>query len=240
METNSLSLVENKEELSQIKERLTYIRAQLPPGTRLIAVSKTVAAERVRFAHSLAGQCDFGENKVQELLQKSKALSDLKDLRWHFLGHLQKNKIKSLLRVPGLVLLHSLDSLALAEKLNHHLELQAKELNILIQVNTSQEKSKYGCKPTEALPLIQKIAPLPHLHIQGLMSIAKWEASPEENKACFQTLSRLKEELKKRKIENVTMDILSMGMSSDYKIAIAQGSTMVRIGQEIFGKRKQD
>lgn len=240
METKPLALVENKEELSQIKERLKYIRAQLPPSTRLIAVSKTVAAERVRFAHSLAGQYDFGENKVQELIQKSEALSDLKDLRWHFLGHLQKNKIKSLLRVPGLVLLHSLDSLALAEKLNQHLELQAKELNILIQVNTSQEESKYGCKPAEALPLIQKIAPLPHLHIQGLMSIAKWKASPEENEACFQTLGRLKEEIKKHKIGNVTMDILSMGMSSDYKIAIAQGSTMVRIGQEIFGKRKQD
>ena len=244
VETKTPASEQDKREFPQIKENIEYIRTQLPANTSLIAVSKTMAAERVRFAHTFAGQCDFGENKVQELLQKAEALADLKGLRWHFLGHLQKNKIKPLLRVSGLVLLHSLDSLSLAEKLNYHLALTSRQLNVLIQVNTSQEENKYGCRPEEALSLAQKIAlDMPHLHIQGLMTIAKLGADPEENKACFQILRELKAEIKKRKIANtamdmLSMDILSMGMSSDYKAALSQGSTMVRIGQGIFGIRK--
>ena len=239
MKTKSLASNQNSEELAEIKKNLEYIRTQLSPKAGLIAVSKTVGAERVRFAHCFAGQCDFGENKVQELLKKSEALSDLGEIRWHFLGHLQKNKIKSLLRVPGLVLVHSIDSIALAEKLNHYLKLDSIHLDILIQVNTSQEDNKYGCSPQELLHLIQEVAlNMQHLHIQGLMTISKWRAKLEENKACFRILRELKEEIEKCKIPNTTMDILSMGMSSDYEIALSQGSTMLRIGQKIFGERK--
>lgn len=239
MESCSQSLVSEKEYLSRVKEKLKHIRSQLAPNISLLAVSKGVRAEHVRWAHCFAAQNDFGESKVQELLKKSEALHDLKDIHWHFIGHLQKNKVKALLDVPGLTLLHSLDSLALAEKLNHHLEMRNRYLNVLIQVNSSREKSKHGSKPEKLFSLVQEIIPLKRLSIQGLMSISKWRAGQEERKASFQLLRALREELEKRKMERLTMGILSMGMSSDYKVALSQGSTMVRIGRGIFGEREK-
>ena len=227
----------------KIKEKLERIRSQISPKVQLIAVTKGIAVGSIRLACHSGGQYDFGENRVQELSEKSKALSSLSNIRWHFLGHLQKNKIKSLLRIPSLTLLHSLDSTELAQSLNQHLESRDSSLDVLAQVNTSQEDTKYGCHPKELVDFVHNIlSTMPRLRLKGLMCIAKRGGSSEENRICFRTLRELKEDVERREAEALrrgtfSMNILSMGMSSDYKIAIEEGSNMLRIGREIFGER---
>lgn len=223
--------------MTEITKNLNLIKQHLPEEVRLIAVSKTFDAAAVREAY-LAGQRDFGENKVQELLLKSQTLSDLKDIRWHFIGHLQSNKARDVLRVPHLTMIHSIDRIKIAEILNEKLRQDGRFLDVLIQINTSGENSKYGSSPEKTLELVRHIADtLPQLRINGVMTIGKLAGSSDEIQQCFSMLRKIAGEINAAAIPNVSMQILSMGMTSDYQIALKEGSNMVRIGQAIFGKR---
>ncbi len=222
--------------MTEIAENLDRIRRHLPRQATLIAVSKTFDANAVREAYH-AGQRNFGENKVQELLSKAQEVQDLPDIRWHFIGHLQSNKVKDLLRVPHLATVQSVDRLKVAQLLNERLEREGRELDVLIQVNTSSEESKYGCTPKEAPRLICEIAALPQLHIKGLMTIGKLGGSADEIRKCFRVLRTIAAQVEVEALPGVSMQTLSMGMTSDYEAALKEGSNMVRIGQAIFGKR---
>lgn len=198
----------------------------------LIAVSKTKPVEMIREAMEAGAQV-FGENKVQELCEKYEELP--KELQWHLIGHLQRNKVKYI--VGKTALIHSVDSLRLAEEISKEAEKKKTEEQILIEVNVAEEESKFGISVQETETLIREIAKLPHIHIQGLMTIAPYVEDPEENRPVFSALKKLAVDIKMKNIDNVHMDILSMGMTGDYEVAIEEGATMVRVGTGIFGER---
>lgn len=201
-------------------------------GVTLIAVSKTKPIELIQDAIA-AGQRDFGENKVQELTYKFEELQ--KDLRWHMIGHLQRNKVKYI--VDKATLIHSVDSLKLAETIHKEAQKIGRTVPILLEVNVAEEDSKFGVPCKEVLPLLEKIAKLPSLSIKGLMTIAPFVSNPEENRLVFRELKQLSVDIKAKNINNVSVDILSMGMTSDYEVAIEEGSTMIRVGTGLFGER---
>jgi len=207
---------------------------------RLIAVSKTFPAEAVVSAIE-TGQADFGENKVQEMVSKHEAL-DTGNINWHLIGHLQTNKVKYI--VPFVYLIHSVDSLELAQEINKRASGTGRIVNCLIQVNTSYEEQKSGCEPGDALKLVKEISQFQNVKIEGLMTISKMmidekdENERKEVRGNFRKLKSLFDEIASQKIPNVDMKYLSMGMTSDYDIAIEEGSNMLRIGTAIFGKRK--
>lgn len=198
----------------------------------LICVSKTNPVERIEEALA-CGEKEFGENKAQEMKEKHTILP--KDLNWHFIGHLQTNKIKYVLGRACLI--HSVDSLRLAEAIEAECVKKKLETDILIEVNVAGEESKFGVSVESSLELIRQIALLPHLHIKGLMTIAPYVENPEENRGIFQRLRELSVDIKEKNIDNVGMDILSMGMTGDYQVAIEEGATHVRVGTGIFGER---
>lgn len=198
----------------------------------LIAVSKTKPVELLMDAYS-AGIRDFGENKVQELCGKMEALPA--DIRWHMIGHLQTNKVKYIAAKTALI--HSVDSLRLAEEI----ERQAAKLDtvvpILIEVNAAQEASKFGAKKEEVSALVRAAAALPHIEVRGLMTVPPIAENPEDNRACFREIRQLSVDIAEENIDNVSMNILSYGMTGDYETAIEEGATMVRVGTGIFGAR---
>ena len=201
----------------------------------LIAVSKTKPVEMIEEAME-AGARVFGENKVQELCDKYEQLP--KDLHWHLIGHLQRNKVKYI--VDKAELIHSVDSLKLAEEISKEALKKNVEVNILIEVNVAEEESKFGVSVEETLALVEEIAKLPGIHIQGLMTIAPYTTDPEENRPVFRTLKKLAVDIKKKNIDNVCMDVLSMGMTGDYQVAVEEGATLVRVGTGIFGERNYE
>lgn len=203
-----------------------------PREVSLIAVSKTKPVSLLQEAYD-AGARDFGENKVQELLDKIPQLP--KDIRWHMIGHLQRNKVKSI--VGKTVLIHSVDSLRLAEEISREAMKQQVEVDILIEVNVADEESKFGVPFTEAQALTRQIAALPGVHIQGLMTVAPYVENGEENRVVFRKLKELSVDIAKKNIDNVNMSILSMGMTGDYSAAIEEGASCVRVGTGIFGRR---
>ena len=180
-----------------------------------------------------AGSRDFGENKVQEMCDKIEQLPT--DIRWHMIGHLQTNKVKYI--VGRVSLIHSVDSLHLAQEI----EKQAAKLDvivpILIEVNIAEEESKFGIHKEETISLVREVATLPHIRIQGLMTIAPYVENPEDNRAYFRGIKQLSVDIARENIDNVSMDCLSMGMTGDYEVAIEEGATMVRVGTGIFGER---
>lgn len=198
----------------------------------LIAVSKTKPVSMLQEVYDL-GVRDFGENKVQELTDKVPELPD--DLRWHMIGHLQRNKVKQV--IDKAVLIHSVDSIRLAQTIE--IEAAKKEIivPILLEVNVAEEDSKFGLKVEEVLPAIEQIATMPHVRIQGLMTIAPFVENPEENRTVFKRLQKLSVDIAKKNIDNVSVNILSMGMTNDYQVAIEEGATMIRVGTGIFGER---
>lgn len=202
---------------------------------RLIAVSKTKPVEMLMEAYE-AGVRDFGENKVQELIDKYEALP--KDIRWHMIGHLQRNKVKYL--VGKVHLIHSVDSLRLAQEIQKEAQKKQVDVNILIEVNVAEEKSKFGSTVENTLQLVQDIALLPSIHIQGLMTVAPFVDNPEENRRIFANLRQLAVDIMRKSIDNVSMNVLSMGMTGDYPVAVEEGATCVRVGTGIFGERKYD
>lgn len=199
----------------------------------LIAVSKTKPVQMIREAME-AGAEVFGENKVQELCEKYGELPG--DLHWHMIGHLQRNKVKYVIDKAELI--HSVDSLRLAEEISREAEKKGIQANILIEVNVAEEESKFGVRVEDTESLVRKTALLPNVCIKGLMTIAPYVENPEENRPVFRTLKKLAVDIKKKNIDNVSMDVLSMGMTGDYEVAVEEGATMVRVGTGIFGERK--
>ena len=198
----------------------------------LIAVSKTKPVAMIQEAMA-AGANVFGENKVQELCDKYELLP--KDLHWHLIGHLQRNKVKYIIGKVDLI--HSVDSLRLAEEISKEAVKKETEENILIEVNVAEEESKFGVSVADTEELVRQIAVLPGIHIQGLMTIAPYLENPEQNRTVFRALKKLAVDIKMKNIDNVHMDVLSMGMTGDYEVAVEEGATMVRVGTGIFGER---
>ncbi len=198
----------------------------------LVAVSKTKPAEDIRTIYAL-GQRDFGENKVQEMVEKEEILE--KDIRWHLIGHLQQNKVKYI--VDKAVLIHSVDSERLAQTISKEAVKRGVTANVLVEVNVAEEETKFGITVEEALPLVEKIAALPGICVRGLMTIAPFVADPEENRPIFRKLRELSVDIETKNIDNVSMSTLSMGMTNDYMVAIEEGATVIRVGTAIFGER---
>lgn len=198
----------------------------------LIAVSKTKPVSMLETVYQ-AGIREFGENKVQELIEKSEVLP--KDIHWHMIGHLQRNKVKNV--VGKACLIHSVDSLRLAEEISRQALAKQVDVDILVEVNIAGEESKFGMAAPEAISLVTEIAALPGIHVRGLMTIAPFVENPEENRMYFRKMKELSVDINSKNIDNVNMDILSMGMTGDYRVAIEEGATMVRVGTGIFGER---
>ena len=198
----------------------------------LIAVSKTKPVEMLREVYD-AGARDFGENKVQEICEKYDKLPD--DIKWHMIGHLQRNKVKQVIDKAALI--HSVDSYRLAQEISVQAQKKGLTIPILIEVNIAGEESKFGTSAEDTIQLVEEIAELPNLKIQGLMTIAPYVVDAEENRLYFRQIKQLSVDIKNKNIDNVSMDILSMGMTGDYEVAIEEGATMVRVGTGIFGAR---
>ena len=215
------------ENIKQVEENIKQACEKVgrnPEEVTLIAVSKTKPYTAIEEALP-SGILDYGENKVQELCDKFDILP--KNIRWHMIGHLQRNKVKYL--VGKVQLIHSVDSLRLAE--------QIEKANVLIEVNMAQEESKFGITSQETEELIREIAKLPHVRIQGLMTIAPFTDNPETNRVYFKNMKKLSVDINNKNIDNVSMNVLSMGMTGDYQVAVEEGATMVRVGTGIFGER---
>ena len=203
-----------------------------PDEVTLIAVSKTKPVEMLQEAYD-AGARVFGENKVQEILDKYDQLPS--DIQWHMIGHLQRNKVKYI--VDKVAMIHSVDSLRLAETIEQEAAKKELVMPILLEVNVAEEESKFGLKLEEVLPLVEEISHFPHVQIMGLMTIAPFTLNPEDNRKVFRTLKKLSVDISEKNINNVNMSVLSMGMTGDYEVAVQEGSTMVRVGTGIFGER---
>ena len=198
----------------------------------LIAVSKTKPLEMLQEIYG-EGVRDFGENKVQELCDKMEQLPS--DIRWHMIGHLQRNKVKQL--VGKVCRIHSVDSVRLAKQIQHDFAAKDETAHILIEVNVAKEESKFGFLPEETEDAIREIAAMPNIVIHGLMTIAPFVDNPEENRIHFRNLKKLLVDINAKNIDNVSMHELSMGMTGDYEVAIEEGATYVRVGTGIFGNR---
>lgn len=204
-------------------------------SVKLIAVSKMNPYDAVVNAHN-AGLSVFGENKVQELTEKQETLGELNSsLEWHLIGHLQTNKVKYI--VGKVAMIHSVDSLKLAEEINRQSEKYNLVSDILIEVNIADEESKFGITADNCEEIVRQIAKLTNVRIKGLMCIAPQTDNPEENRKYFVKLRQLSVDINSKNIDNVIMSELSMGMTGDYCVAIEEGATMVRVGTGIFGKR---
>ena len=223
----------NLEEVHRRMEKACKACGRDLKEVRLLMATKTVTPERILKAFEY-GELLIGENKVQELCEKYEPLSSVKH-ETHFIGHLQTNNIKDVIKYADCI--ESVDRLDLAEKLSKRLESEGKTMDILIQVNTSQEESKFGCKPEEALALTEKIAKLPCLKIKGLMTIGLFSDDMDKVRLCFKLLQKIRKEITEKNIPNVSMEVVSMGMTGDLEVAIEEGSTLIRVGTAIFGKR---
>ncbi len=207
-------------------------RAGREDEVTLIAVSKTHPAEDIQTLYD-HGVREFGENKVQELVDKYEQLP--KDIKWHLIGHLQRNKVKYI--VDKVCLIHSVDSLRLAEEISSQAGKKGLVCDILLEVNVAQEESKFGMSLAEAPALAEQIAALPGVRIRGLMTIAPFVEDAQENREFFAKLKQLSVDIMQKNIDNVSMDFLSMGMTGDFEVAIEEGANLVRVGTAIFGQR---
>jgi len=225
-----------KENLEQVKQNIANAAVKAgkrPEDIVLVMATKTVDTERIREAIKVGGRI-IGENKIQEALKKYEALKD-EGAEWHFIGHLQTNKVKDVLKFADMI--HSVDRLSLVEKLDQRLQQEGRSMDILVQVNTSHEESKYGVSPEEAIPLVRQTAKYDTLKIYGLMTIGLFTKDEVKIRKCFKVLKEINDNIIKEGIDRVQMKYLSMGMSGDYQIAIEEGANMVRIGTAIFGAR---
>jgi len=246
-----------KENLDLVEERILAAcdRAKRSRAeVTLIAVSKTKPNEMLQEAYDL-GIRNFGENKVQELVDKYDSLNGTfkENVNWHMIGHLQRNKVKYI--IDKVALIHSVDSVRLAEQIEKEAAKKNIVCDILIEVNIALEASKFGVHPDDVLALIQQIIAFPHIRIRGLMTVAPYVENPEKNREYFKKMRQLYVDIKSKNIDNIyersilednaiqsgklldKFDILSMGMTNDYEVAIEEGATMVRIGTGIFGER---
>lgn len=224
-----------KDQLQEVEKRIQAAcdrAGRKREEVTLIAVSKTKPVETLQEAYDL-GVRIFGENKVQELTAKYEALP--KDIHWHMIGHLQTNKVKYIIDKAELI--HSVDSLKLAETIEKEAAKHDLIADILVEVNVAEEESKFGMKMEEVIPFVEKVSAFPHVLVRGLMTIAPFVEDPEENRSIFADLHKLYIDIKKKNHDNDTVSVLSMGMTNDYEVAIEEGATMVRVGTGIFGAR---
>ena len=205
-----------------------------PKEIQLLLATKTVEPERILKAFS-CGYTLIGENKVQELRDKYEALSIVPHTT-HFIGHLQSNKIKEVIQYAQCI--QSIDNFDTAQKLEQRLAQEGRSIDILVQVNTSAEESKFGCAPEETESLVKAIAALPHINIRGFMTIGLFSGEEDKVRACFRRLKQVQKRVAGMGLPNVSTDVLSMGMSGDLEAAIEEGSTMLRIGTAVFGERQ--
>ncbi len=225
-----------------IAENYRYVRSRIdeacrragrnPQDVTLIAVSKTKPVSMIEELLP-EGVLDFGENKPQELKEKYEVLP--KNLRFHMIGHLQRNKVKYI--IPRACMIHSVDSLRLAETIQEEADKHQRIMPVLVEVNIAQEESKFGLSAKETPDFVQTLSRFPNLCVKGLMTIAPFVENPEDNRVHFRNLYNLFIDIKARNIDNVDMCILSMGMTNDYEIAVEEGATHVRVGTGIFGER---
>ena len=203
-----------------------------PDDITLIAVSKTKPLSCIEDLITIDVK-DFGENKVQELCDKYENVS--KPVNFHLIGHLQTNKVKYVVDKPCLI--HSFDSIKLAKEIQKEAAKKQVVVNVLIEVNVAEEDSKFGLKVDDVIPFVEEIANYPNIHVNGLMTIAPFVENPEDNRVHFRRLKQLSLDIISKNIDNIDMNVLSMGMTNDYKVAIEEGATMVRVGTAIFGAR---
>ena len=204
-----------------------------PEEVTLIAVSKTKPLSDIEEVIATTETRDFGENKVQEMVDKYEKVST--PVNWHLIGHLQTNKVKYI--VDKACLIHSVDSFNLAKTIEKEAVKRNVTANILIEVNVAEEETKFGVRCEEVLPLIEQIKDLPHVKVKGLMTIAPFVENPEDNRVYFRTLRDLSLDIASKNIDNIDMSVLSMGMTNDYVVAVEEGATLVRVGTGIFGAR---
>ena len=203
-----------------------------PKEVTLVAVSKTKPVEMLQEAYN-AGARVFGENKVQEIMDKYDRLPS--DIQWHMIGHLQRNKVKYI--IDKVAMIHSVDSVRLAQTIEAEAAKKDLVMPILVEVNVAEEESKFGLSTDEVLPFLEEISQYPHIAVKGLMTIAPFVDDAEENREVFVKLKKLSVDIAAKNINNVTMSVLSMGMTGDYQVAVQEGATMVRVGTGIFGER---
>jgi pyridoxal phosphate enzyme (YggS family) len=215
-----------------ISTEIIRLRESLPQGVRLLAVSKFHPVEALQQAYD-AGQRAFGESRPQELKAKYEVLP--RDIEWAMIGHLQTNKVKDI--IDKVELIHSVDSIKLAKEISKQAAKRDVCMDILLEINVAGEESKWGFKPDETLDAIKEIALLPNVKIKGLMTIGPVCETGNDNRKYFREMKKLFVDIGAEKMDNVSMDMLSMGMSDDFDIAIEEGATIVRMGTALFGKR---
>jgi hypothetical protein len=233
LSTVDLLIAENFASVRQRIAEAACASGRRPEEVRLVAVTKTVAVERIRQAAS-AGMCLFGENKIQEAVDKIDILG-CRDMSWHFIGHLQKNKVKFIFGRFDLI--HSVDGLDLAEKIHAEGIKEHAVMPILLQVNVSGEAAKFGVSPEQLEPLLLAVAGLSCVRARGLMTIPPFDADAEKSRKYFARLRELRDKMKRLAPDATALDELSMGMSNDYAVAVEEGATLVRVGTALFGTR---
>src|SRR3989337_4528067 len=226
-----MSIKENLERVKQNIANAAVKAGKKPDDIILVMATKTVDPERIREAVRSGGRI-IGENKIQEALKKYEALKD-EDAEWHFIGHRQTNKVKDVLKFASMI--HSVDRMSLVEKLDQRLRHDGRSMDILVQINTSYEESKYGIAPEEAISLVKQIARYDTLKIRGLMTIGLFTKDEVKIRKCFKLLKEINDKIIKEGIDTVQMKYLSMGMSGDYQIAIDERANLGRIGTATFG-----
>jgi len=219
--------------MSGIKAKYEEIRESISQGIAIVAATKGRTVEEIQEARA-AGIEIIGENYVQEAVSKYSEIGDR--VGWHMIGHLQRNKVKQAIKVFECI--QSVDSLRLAEEINKQCKQSNKVMPILVEINIAGEESKYGIKPAELPDMLRQIALLPNLQIKGLMTMEPYSDNPENSRPHFERMKRLFDEVSACEIPNIAMEILSMGMSNSYQVAIEEGSNMVRLGTKLFGSRQ--
>ena len=227
-----------KENLEEVREKIRQAcqrSGRREEDVTLISVSKTKPVEMLKEAYE-AGSRDFGENRVQEIMEKYGQMPE--DVRWHMIGHLQKNKVRQV--IDKAVLIHSVDTVELAEQIEKDAAKRDLTVDILLEVNVAEEESKFGFRTEEVEAAVMKIKEFPHVHIKGLMTIAPFVSNSEDNREDFKKLYQLYVDIRSKNIDNVNMSVLSMGMTGDYEVAVEEGATMIRVGTGIFGARTRN
>ena len=223
------------ENIKQVEENIKQACEKVgrnPEEVTLIAVSKTKPYTAIEEALP-SGILDYGENKVQEIMEKYEPMGP--GVHWHLIGHLQTNKVKYI--IDKVDMIHSVESLRLAEEINKRAAAKDLVMDILVEVNMADEESKFGVKPEEVEAFLHDLSQLPNIRVRGLMTVAPFVENPEENRVYFRKMRELLVDMNGKKIDNINMDMLSMGMTGDYEVAIEEGATIVRVGTGIFGER---
>ena len=228
MKTMEQNIAQVRQNIKQAAEKA----GRNPDDILLLAVSKTKPVEQIKEAVSY-GLTSLGENKVQEIMDKYEPMGE--GIHWHLIGHLQTNKVKYI--IDKVDMIHSVESIRLAEEIEKRAAAKDKVMDVLVEVNIAQEESKFGIPVDAVESFLQELSNFPHIRVRGLMTVAPFVENPEDNRGYFRKMRQLLVDINAKKIHNINMDVLSMGMTGDYMVAIEEGATIVRVGTGIFGER---